>query len=109
MEESIVNIGITLAMIMVGVAALSAVVLPLIKSLSEPKVLIKTGIGVAALLIVFLIGWALSGNEVTPTYANFGIDEGGSKLVGGALTTMYILFIVSVIGIVFSEFNKALK
>jgi hypothetical protein len=107
--ESIVNIGITLAMIMVGLAIVLAVVLPLIKSLGEPKVLIKSGIGVGVLLVIFLIGYALSGDEVTSTYASFGIDETGSKLVGGMLTTMYILFIASVIGIVYSEFNKALK
>ncbi len=65
--------------------------------------------GVGVLLVIFLIGWALSGDEVTSTYASFGIGETGSKLVGGMLTTMYILFIASVIGIVYSEFNKALK
>ena len=107
--ETFVNIAIPLALIMVGLAALLSIALPLIKSLGEPKVLVKSLIGVALIVVVFLIGWALAGNEVTAKYASFGINETSSKLVGGALTTMYILFVLAVIGIVYSEFNKALK
>lgn len=107
--ETFVNIAIPVAMIMVGVAALLALALPLIKSLGEPKVLLKSLAGVAVIAVIFLIGWAIAGDEVTAKYASKGITEASSKLVGGALTTMYILFVLAVIGIVYSEFNKALK
>jgi hypothetical protein len=107
--ETFVNIAIPVALIMVLAAAVLSLALPLIKSLGEPKVLLKSLLGVAAIAVVFLIGWAIAGDEVTAKYASQGITETGSKLVGGALTTMYILFILAVIGIVFSEFNKALK
>ena len=107
--ETFVNIGITVALVMVGLAAVLAIVLPLIKSLGEPKILLKSLIGIGLILVVFLIGWAIAGDEVTAKYASAGINETSSKLVGGALTTMYILFVLAVIGVVFSEFNKALK
>ncbi len=108
--ETFVNIAIPVAMFMVGAAALLALGLPLIKALSEPKVLLKSLLGVAVIAVIFLIGWALAGDEVTAKYASKGIATAtSSKLVGGALSTMYILFVVAVIGIVYSEFNKALK
>jgi len=107
--ETFVNIAIPVAMLMVGVAGLLALGMPLIKSLGEPKVLIKSLVGVAVIAVIFLIGWAIAGDEVTAKYASKGVGETSSKLVGGALITMYILFVLAIIGIVYSEFNKALK
>lgn len=107
--ESFINIAIWVAFALVLIAIIAAVVLPLINSLSNPKSLLKSGIGVVVIVVVFLIGWAISGNEVTARYASNGINATSSQLVGGALVTMYILFVVAVIGVVFSEINKALK
>lgn len=107
--ESFINIALWVAMIMVIVAALAAIVMPLINSLSHPKSLLKTGIAIVALLVLFLITWGISGSEVTNTYIEFGVNETSSKLVGGSLMLMYVLFVLAVIGIVFSEINKALK
>lgn len=110
MEETLVNIGIWTAIILVGIAILAAVILPLINSLSHPKVLIKSALGVAFVGIVFLIGWVFAGNEVTSGYITKGItDAGSSKLVGGALSAMYILFILAIVGIVITEIQKAFK
>jgi dipeptide/tripeptide permease len=110
MQETLVNIGIWSAIILVAIAVLAAVILPLINSLSHPKTLIKSGIGVAFVGVIFLIGWILAGSEVMPTYAVGGItDEGSSKLVGGALTAMYILFILAIVGIIFTEIKKAFR
>jgi hypothetical protein len=110
MEETLVNIGIWTAIILVGIAILAAVILPLINSLSHPKALIKSAVGVAFVGVVFLIGWIFAGNEVTSGYITNGItDEGSSKLVGGALSAMYILFILAVVGIVITELKKAFR
>ncbi len=110
MEESFVNIAIWVAIILVVVAAVAAIVLPLINSFSHPKNLVKGGIGVAFILVIFLIGWAIAGDEVTSGYITRGIaDAGSSKLVGGALTAMYILFILAVVGIVFTEVKKVFR
>ncbi|MEM7548533.1 MAG: hypothetical protein AAF363_02595 [Bacteroidota bacterium] len=94
---------------LVGVAAIAAIILPLISSLSDPKSLAKSGVGLVALLIVFGVGYALSGSEVTDTYAKFGVDEGQSKLIGGFLTMMYILIIVTSVGIIYTEITKIFK
>ncbi len=92
--------------VLVFLAAAAAVILPLINSLSEPKSLMTVGIGLVGLLLIYLVGWALSGNEVTSVYTTFGVDAEGSKAIGGLLTAMYILIFVSVFGIIFSEIKS---
>ena len=102
--------GLYLSYILLAVAALAAIVLPLINALNDPQSLIKVGIGIAALIIVFLIGYALSGSEVPDSYAAYNVTtENASKLIGGALTTMYLLVAIALVGIIVSEASKAFK
>lgn len=104
-----IDIALYAAYILTIIAAVASVVLPLIQSLSDPASLAKSGVGLVALLVVFGIGYALSGNEVLPSYVEFGVDEGLSKFIGGSLTMMYILTIGAIAGIVFTEVTKQLK
>ena len=106
MESFFVNYGIPAALILLVIAALAAIVLPLINSFSNPRSLLKSAIGVIVLVVIFMIGWSL-----TPAQANmqYDVTEGASKIIGGALTTMYILFGISIIGIVFSEIYKIVQ
>ncbi len=98
-----IDIFIYVAYALILIAAASAVILPLVKSLGQPKTLLTGGIGIAGLLVVYLISWGVSGDEVTSIYRQFGVEEIGSKRIGGALTTMYLLILLAVIGIVASE------
>lgn len=106
MENIIVNYGIPAAFILLILAVAAAIILPLIKSFSDPRTLLKSAIGIAALAVIFLIGWSLAPSEASLQY---GVTEGTSKVIGGALTTMYILFGIAIIGIVFSEINKIVQ
>ena len=87
----------------------AAVILPLINALDDPQSLMKSGMGLGALVLIFLLSWAIAGSELLPVYTAFGIDEGLSKFVGGVLTTMYTLALVAIVGIIFTEVSKALK
>ena len=105
-----IDIFIYVAYALVFVAAGTAIFLPLIKSLSQPKTLMTGGIGIGALLVIYLISWGLSGDEVTSIYRQFGVEAIGSKRIGGALTSMYLMLFLATIGIIASEirtiFNK---
>ena len=90
-------------------AAVFAVVLPLVKTTGQKGALMKTGMGVLALVVVFLIGWAISGNEVLARYAEFDVGAGLSKLIGGFLIMTYILVIGAIIGIIYTESHKIIK
>lgn len=101
--------GLIAGYILFALAVLSALILPLINAISNPKSLLMGLVGLVALGLIFLIGYAISSNEVTEVYSNAGVGETGSQLVGGLLITMYIILGASVIGIIFTEIVNILK
>ncbi|WP_026950979.1 hypothetical protein [Algoriphagus mannitolivorans] len=96
---------------LVGLGAVVSILLPLIKSLDDPKALLKTGLGIVAILVLFFISYSISTNEVLPKFEGepFNLTPGMSQMVGGFLITTYILTIITVAGIVITELNKAIK
>lgn len=104
-----IDIALFLAYFMVILAAAGAIILPLIGSLANPKSLLKSGLGVAALGFLYLLGYGISDNEVTAAYLNFGVDATASKLIGGALITMYLLVGIAAISIIYTEIRKIVK
>ncbi|MCB0495189.1 MAG: hypothetical protein KDC79_03585 [Cyclobacteriaceae bacterium] len=110
MEGFVANFGLWLAYILVIVGVILAVVFPIISSVSEPKKMVKTAVGVVGILVFFGIGYAVSGSEVTAKYIESGVDTAGlSKMIGGMLSMVYILMAVAAAGIVYTELNKAIK
>jgi hypothetical protein len=103
------DIFLYLGYTLVIIAALGAIVLPLISALSNPKVLLKSGLGVVAIVVIYFIAYALSGAEVTAEYAERGVGPELSKAVGGTLIMAYILLGVSISGIFFTEISKIFK
>jgi len=97
--------------LLVAVWALFAVVMPLIKSLDNPKSLLKTVVGIVGIVILFFIAYSISSNEVLPKFEAdpFNLTPTGSQFVGGMLITTYVLAIIALVGIVFTELNKAIK
>ncbi|TDK49579.1 hypothetical protein [Algoriphagus formosus] len=91
--------------------AFFAIVLPLIKSLDNPKSLLKTVVGIIGIVVLFFIAYSISSNEVLPKFEAdpFNLTPSGSQFVGGMLITTYVLAIVALVGIVFTELNKAIK
>jgi hypothetical protein len=109
MESGLINIALMVTYVLIGIAVVSVVVLPLIKAIDNPKTLIGTAVGLGVLLVIFGIGYALSGDEVLPKYISQGVGAGISKFVGGLLTTMYLLFGAAIVGIIYTEVSKAFK
>ena len=104
-----IDIALYLSYIMVIVAAIGSVVLPMISAAGDPKSLLKSGLGVVAILVVFLIAYVISDNEVRPLYTDFGVDAGQSKLIGGGLICSYLLFFIAMFGIIYSEVTGFFK
>ena len=109
MESGLRNLGLMITYALIGIAVISVIVLPLIKAIDNPKTLVGTAIGLGVLLVLFGISYAISGNEVLPRYISQNVGPGISKFVGGLLTTMYLLFGVAIVGIVYTEISKAFK
>lgn len=96
---------------LVGIGTVVSVLLPLIKSLDDPKSLLKSGLGVIAILALFFVCFSISSNEVLPKFEGepFNLTPGMSQMVGGLMITTYVLTGVAIVGIVITELNKALK
>ncbi len=106
----IFDISIYVAYLLVIIAALAALVLPLVNSLSDPKQLVKGLIGIGVLLLTFVVGYLISGDEITGTYIRNGVDApNASKLIGGSLIAMYMFFIVGFASIIVTEVIKLFK
>ena len=106
LSDFISEYGLYAGYILVVVAAISAIILPLINAISNPRSLLKGLVGLVFIGIIFIIGYTLANNEVLETYITFGVDEAASKLIGGALISMYILILLAIIGIVITEVTK---
>jgi len=105
----IVDIMLYGAYLLVIVAALGAIVLPLINALGEPKKLLKSVLGVVVIGVVYLIGWGVAGDEVNAKYIAFDITSTSSKVIGGVLITTYILMGIAMVSIVYSEIAKIIR
>jgi len=81
----------------------------LVNALKDINMLKKSAGGAVVLLVIFGISYALSGSELSSSAVANGVTESSSKLIGGGLTMFYILFFLSVLGLLYSEISKALK
>jgi len=101
-----IDIALYSSYALVLIALLGAIILPLIQAFGQPKSLLKVGGGFLIIAVIFVISWAISGDEVTQIYTNFGVNSSVSKLVGGSLIMVYILMATLVVGLIYSEISK---
>ncbi|MBL7851953.1 MAG: hypothetical protein JNN04_13715 [Cyclobacteriaceae bacterium] len=106
---NLISWGLYFSYFLFAIALISGIILPLIKSIQSPKELLKSAAGVVVLVVVFVVAYSISGDEVTLSTASYGVTPSSSKLIGGGLITLYIIFLVAVAGLVYSMVNSALK
>ena len=104
-----VDIMLYIGYFLIAVAAIAAIVLPLIKSMSDPRSLLAMGAGLVGLIVIFLIGYALADSEVLPSFARQGIDATWSQVIGGTLITMYLLIGIALLSILVTEVSKIFR
>jgi len=96
--------------ILFGIATLAAIIFPIITMVGNPKQAKNALIGIVGLAIVFAIGYSLAGNEeIFDANAKLLADASTSKLSGAGIISFYVLGIVSIGVIVFSEVSKIFK
>lgn len=99
----IVDVGLFASYILIALCAIAAIAIPLVQSFGDPQSLVKSGIGVGVLLVVFLIGYGIADSN------SAGATETTAKLVGAGIISMYVLFFGAIIGIVITEVTKIIK
>jgi len=104
-----IDAGLYITYILFFIAAGAAILFPVLYIIQDPKGVVRSLAGVAALVVIFIVGYALSGNEVTAKYATYGVGAGSSKLIGAGLIMFYLTLLAATVGVIYSEISKALK
>ena len=96
--------------ILLAVAALAAIIFPIITMVQNPKNAKNALIGIVGLLIVFGIGYALSsGVDTYDGEHKLLATAAQAKMSGAGLIAFYILGVVAIGTIIFSEVSKSFK
>ncbi len=83
---------------------------PVLAILANPKGFVKSLIGAGVLLVIFGIGYAIAGDEVTRATEAMGIDTASkSKLIGGVINTVFILIVLGVLSYIYSSISSLIK
>jgi predicted ABC-type exoprotein transport system permease subunit len=108
MNETVINAGIIVAYILLGMAALVAIVGPMIQLVVNFKNAKTTLLGVAVLVAILLIGYSLATNEV---YDGDGFSVGpmASQWIGGGIIATMILIGLAILSAIFTEIAKFFK
>lgn len=106
---SCITWGLYLGYFLGFIAILALVALPLMNAVKEPKEMVKSAAGIGVLVVIFLVSYGLSGDEVSLKAASLDVTPGSSKLIGAGLIMFYIFLFVSIIGLFYSFINKGVK
>lgn len=106
MEAFFSEFGLKLTYFLIIVAAAGAILAPLVTTiLNNPKALLYTGGAVAVLAVIYFIGVGMETGEAK-IIGGREVSADLSQNVGGALKMMYILIVLAVVGIVYTEISK---
>lgn len=108
--DKIVSPFLWVAYIALFIAAGTAIVYSLVNTFRDPKKAKGALYGIGALLLVLGIGYGIASGDDLQNYAeSLEVTESMSKWSGTGLNAFYIVFLVSVVGILYVEVSKAFK
>ncbi len=100
------DFGLIITYIMIAGATLACIVSPILQIKNDPEKIKSMAGPLIGLILIIIVSILISSSEVLPAYTNTDgqlISQNMSKLVGGALITFYILSIVTVLSVLYSE------
>lgn len=101
-----VDIALYLTYFLIAIAILLALFFA-VKSLVQNFKSSKTSLfGILGLIIIFVVSFLLSSSEV---YEKFQVGQTLSKAIGGALYSLYFIFILTIVVALYSEISKFFK
>ncbi len=101
MNESVINIGMYVTYGLIVIAALAAIIFPVIQMFGNFRKAIPTLIGIGVLALIVVLSYAFSSAEVYPD-----VGPRVSQWVGGGITATMILIGLCLFAAIFSEIYK---
>ena len=104
--DSLINIGIILTYLMIAFAALAAIGFGIKKMMQKTNNAKKTLYSIGGLILIILISYLMSSDEVLGSYEKYEITASTAKQVGMGLTTFYLLAIGAIGAVLYAELSK---
>ena len=111
MSDFLINGGLILTYIMIAVAALAAIVYPLMFLAKNPSKGKNALMGIGGLLFITVISYVLASGDIMtfPGSEKFGMTEASTKRVGMGLIVVYIISLGAIAAVLFAELGKLFK
>jgi hypothetical protein len=111
MKEPVVTETILIwSYVLVGIALLSAIIFPAIRMVMNPREAKKTLIGLGVIAVIVFISWQFASDEVLPlTSPHPDNVPTVLKMAGTQLGTMYILLLIAVLSIFYTEIRNLFR
>ena len=101
------DFGLILTYIMIAGATLACIASPLLQIKNDAEKMKKMAGPLIGLVLIIIVSILIASNEVLPEYTNSDgslISANMSKIIGGCLITFYILSVITIISVIYSEF-----
>lgn len=110
LQNQLLNPYFITAYIALGLCVVLALLFPIISIISQPKNAIRVLIGLGAIVLIGVIAYSVSGNELTDLQLRtYKISESGSRQIGAALIGTYIIAGASILAILYAEVSSLIK
>jgi uncharacterized protein YacL len=109
--NSLINIGIILTYIFVGLA-IATIVFFAIKALaSDFKQTVLSLVGLGVLVLVFVVSFAISGSDdISPLFFDkTDTNPAHSKIIGSGLIMLYIMVAAAFSAIIYAQISRLFK
>jgi len=103
------DLGLYLLYALLIIALAAAIIFPIFHLLKDPKALVRTGIGIGIVLVVFGLSYAMADSAVSLKAAALGTTESSSRLIGAGLNMFFITLGLAAVSLLYSEISKAFK
>lgn len=111
---SIFDLGLWMTIILVVIAALAIIVFSVFSIVNDPKGSLKGLVGLGVIILIFIIGYALTGTpdestRLASVIERFQVNMSDHQIINGALFSALGIIILTVVAFVFGEISGLLK
>ena len=102
------DFGLYTFYVLLAIAVIGAIIFPIINAIKSPKTLVRSLIGIGALLALFGVSYAMSDSHLSQTSAAMVTPTAG-KLISAGLIMFYITLFLAAAAVLYSEITKSFK